>query len=107
MVERGVVERGVVERGVVERGVESTTGHMSVYPLCGVHDRGSVCLPPVWSPQQGICLFTPCVESTTGHMSVYPLCGIFYFPWHRHQIEGKTSINKQQVDIVRTLVGAR
>ena len=18
----------------------------------------------------------------------YPLCGLFYFPWHRHQIEG-------------------
>ena len=28
------------------------------------------------------------VESTTGDLSVYPLCGIFYFPWHRHQIEG-------------------
>ena len=21
-------------------------------------------------------------------VTVYPLCGIFYFPWHRHQIEG-------------------
>ena len=19
---------------------------------------------------------------------IYPLCGLFYFPWHRHQIEG-------------------
>ena len=19
---------------------------------------------------------------------IYPLCGIFYFPWHRHQLEG-------------------
>ena len=28
------------------------------------------------------------VDSTTGDLSVYPLCGIFYFPWHRHQIEG-------------------
>ena len=25
-------------------------------------------------------------ESTTGY--IYPLCGIFYFPWHRHQVEG-------------------
>ena len=31
------------------------------------------------------------VESTTGDLSVYPLCGIFYFPWHRHQIEGTNS----------------
>ena len=21
-------------------------------------------------------------------LHIYPLCGIFYFPWHRHQIEG-------------------
>ena len=21
-------------------------------------------------------------------LQIYPLCGIFYFPWHRHQIEG-------------------
>ena len=28
------------------------------------------------------------VETPTGDLSVYPLCGIFYFPWHRHQIEG-------------------
>ena len=23
-------------------------------------------------------------------LHIYPLCGIFYFPWHRHQIEGTT-----------------
>ena len=28
------------------------------------------------------------MESTTGYTCIYPLCGIFYFPWHRHQIEG-------------------
>ena len=21
-------------------------------------------------------------------LPIYPLCGVFYFPWHRHQIEG-------------------
>ena len=21
-------------------------------------------------------------------LHIYPLCGVFYFPWHRHQIEG-------------------
>ena len=21
-------------------------------------------------------------------LHIYPLCGLFYFPWHRHQIEG-------------------
>ena len=21
-------------------------------------------------------------------LHIYPLCGIFYFPWHRHQVEG-------------------
>ena len=21
-------------------------------------------------------------------LHIYPMCGIFYFPWHRHQIEG-------------------
>ena len=24
-------------------------------------------------------------------LHIYPLCGIFYFPWHRHQIEGTNS----------------
>ena len=28
------------------------------------------------------------MESTTGYTRIYPLCGVFYFPWHRHQIEG-------------------
>ena len=23
-----------------------------------------------------------------GRLHIYHLCGIFYFPWHRHQIEG-------------------
>ena len=21
-------------------------------------------------------------------LHIYPLCGIFYFPWHRHRVEG-------------------
>ena len=24
-------------------------------------------------------------------LHIYPLCGIFYFPWHRHQIEAGTN----------------
>ena len=28
------------------------------------------------------------LRQPTGDMSVYPLCGMFYFPWHRRQIEG-------------------
>ena len=30
----------------------------------------------MWSPRQ------------VARLHIYPLCGIFYFPWHRHQIEG-------------------
>ena len=28
--------------------------------------------------------------SQAGYTFTYPLCGIFYFPWHRHHIEGNT-----------------
>ena len=28
------------------------------------------------------------VKSKKKRLHIYPLCGIFYFPWHRHQIEG-------------------
>ena len=28
--------------------------------------------------------------SESYRLQLYPLCGIFYFPWHRHQLEGIT-----------------
>ena len=33
-------------------------------------------------------VFSRISDSTTGY--TFTTCGIFYFPWHRHQIEGST-----------------
>ena len=30
------------------------------------------------------------IDGVHDRLHIYPLCGIFYFPWHRHQIEGTT-----------------
>ena len=32
------------------------------------------------------------VHDRLDHLHIYPLCGIFYFPWHRHQIEGTNGV---------------
>ena len=29
------------------------------------------------------------MDGVHNRLHIYPLCGIFYFPWHRHQIEAK------------------
>ena len=31
------------------------------------------------------------MDGVHNRLHIYPLCGIFYFPWHRHQIEGTNS----------------
>ena len=38
----------------------------------------------------GVVYFRVVLEILGVHdrLHIYPLCGIFYFPWHRHQIEG-------------------
>ena len=32
--------------------------------------------------------FTGLEYGVHDRLHIYPLCGVFYFPWHRHQIEG-------------------
>ena len=41
------------------------------------------------SPRYRTGPFAGCLKCN----EIYPLFGIFYFPWHRHQIEGTTGFN--------------
>ena len=60
-------------------------GHVLSYILQTVHLWGNTGLVRDLSFSR-----LECEVHNTLH--IYPLCGIFYFPWHRHQIEGTNGL---------------